>query len=78
MLQKFDEMNLKDAKRAFIIYMNFIKINQEIRKMASSIILEFNINIGINFYDVDVRVMEALKIRIEEKEKSKGKQHYSK
>jgi len=38
MLEKFDEMNLKDAKRAFIIYLNFMKINKEIRKMASSII----------------------------------------
>ncbi len=38
MLEKFDEMNLKDSKRAFIIYLNFMKINKEIRKMASSII----------------------------------------
>ena len=38
MLEKFDEMNLKDAKRAFIIYLNFMKINKEIRKMASSIL----------------------------------------
>ena len=71
MLEKFEEMNLKDSKRAFIIYMNFIKINQEIRKMASSIILEFNINIGINFYDVDTKVMDALKIRIDYKEKER-------
>ena len=27
MLEKFGEMTLKDAKRAFIIYLNFIKIN---------------------------------------------------
>lgn len=38
MLEKFEQMGLKDAKRAFIIYLNFIKINKEIRKMASSII----------------------------------------
>jgi hypothetical protein len=71
MLEKFEEMTLKDAKRAFIIYMNFIKINKEIRKMASSISLEFNINIGINFYDIDVKVVDALKISIEHKEKEK-------
>ena len=64
-------MSLKDAKRAFIIYMNFIKINQEIRKMASSILLEFNITIGVNFYDIDTRVIEALKIRIDAKEKER-------
>ena len=47
MLEKFDEMTLKDAKRAFIIYLNFMKINKEIRKMASSIIQEFNIKIDM-------------------------------
>lgn len=72
MLEKFDEMTLKDAKRAFIIYLNFIKINKEIRKMASSIIQEFNISLGISFYDIDTKVIEALKISIELKEKEKG------
>lgn len=71
MLEKFDEMSLKDAKRAFIIYLNFIKINKEIRKMASSIISEFNIRMGISFYDIDTKVIEALKISIEVKEKEK-------
>lgn len=69
MLEKFDAMSLKDAKRAFIIYLNFIKINKEIRKMAMSIISEFNIKIGIEFYDIDTKVIEALKISIETKEK---------
>lgn len=71
MLEKFEEMSLKDAKRAFIIYLNFIKINKEIRKMASSIVSEFNIKIGINFFDIDTKVIEALKISIELKEKDK-------
>ena len=71
MLEKFDEMSLIDAKRAFIIYLNFIKINKEIRKMASSIIQEFNIKIGISFYDIDTKVIEALKLSIELKEKEK-------
>jgi len=34
MLDRFEEMNLQDAKRAFIVYLNFVKINKEIRKMA--------------------------------------------
>lgn len=71
MLEKFEEMSLKDAKRAFIIYLNFIKINKEIRKMASSIVSEFNIKIGITFFDIDTKVIEALKISIELKEKDK-------
>ena len=70
MLEKFEDMDLKDSKRAFIIYMNFIKINQEIKKMASSIILEFNIKLGINFYEVDTRVVEALKVHIESKDRA--------
>ena len=71
MLEKFDEMTLKDAKRAFIIYLNFLKINKEIRKMASSIIQEFNIKIDICFYEIDTKVIEALKISIESKEKER-------
>lgn len=71
MLEKFDEMTLKDAKRAFIIYLNFMKINKEIRKMASSIIQEFNIKIDISFYEIDTKVIEALKISIESKEKER-------
>ncbi len=71
MLEKFDGMTLKDAKRAFIIYLNFMKINKEIRKMASSIIQEFNIKIDISFYEIDTKVIEALKISIETKEKER-------
>ena len=40
--------------------------------MASSIILEFNIKLGINFYDIDTKVMEALKVRIDCKERDKN------
>ncbi len=69
MLEKFDEMKLSDAKRAFIIYLNFIKINKEIRKMASSVIQEFNIKLGITFYDIDTKVIEGLKLTIDMKEK---------
>ena len=39
--------------------------------MASSIILEFNIKIGISFYEIDTKVIEALKQSIEMKEKEK-------
>jgi hypothetical protein len=71
MLDKFEEMSLKDAKRAFIIYLNFVKINKEIRKMATSIIAEFHIKIDIAFYDIDTKVVEALKLSIEKKERVK-------
>lgn len=62
-------MNLKDAKRAFIIYMNFIMINKEIRKRACSIIQEFSISMNINFYEIDTKIVETLKQIIEVKEK---------
>lgn len=71
MLEKFTEMDLKDAKRAFLIYLNFIKINKEIRKMASTVISEFNIKLKFYFYEVDNRVIEGLKLAIEAKEKER-------
>jgi hypothetical protein len=72
MLNKLDEMNLKDAKRAFIIYLNLVKINKEIRKMAASAIKEFNINLAINFYEIEeTKIVEAMKISIETKEREK-------
>ena len=59
MLNKFAEMSTKDAKRAFIIYMNFIKINKEIRVMALSIMHEFKIKqLKVKFYDVDSEVVD--------------------
>jgi hypothetical protein len=70
LVEKFDEMSLKDSKKAFIIYTNFIKINKEIRKMGSCIIQEFNIKMGIQFYEIDTKVIEALKISIELKERN--------
>lgn len=71
MLEKFQQMSLKDAKRAFIIFLNFVKINKEIRKMASSIISDFHIKIDIAFYEIDTKVVEALKQYIETKEREK-------
>lgn len=72
MLEKFTEMNLKDSKRAFIIYLNFMRINKEIRKMATCIISEFNISMGINFYEIDGKVLEALKFSIETRERERN------
>jgi hypothetical protein len=71
MLERFDEMQIKDAKRAFIIYLNFMKVNKEIRKMANCILQEFNINLNILFYDVDTKLIEAMKTTIDLKEKEK-------
>ena len=61
MLEKFDDMSIKDAKRAFIIYLNFVRVNKEIRKMATSILQEFSIDLDIYFYDIDTKIVEALK-----------------
>jgi len=61
MLEKFEEMQLKDAKRAFIIYLNLVRVNKEIRKMASCILKEFNMNLDIYFYEVDTKMIESMK-----------------
>ncbi|CDW78428.1 UNKNOWN [Stylonychia lemnae] len=74
MLQKFEEMELRDAKRAFIVYLNFIKLNREIRKIAAVIIQEFNIKLDLFFYDIDTRVAEALKLSIEVRERKQKKE----
>ena len=71
MLDKFDDMSIKDAKRAFIIYINFVKINKEIRKMASTIIQDFTIKLDIVFYDVDTKIIKALEQTIELRKKEK-------
>lgn len=49
--------------------MNFIMINKEIRKRASSIIHEFNISMNLNIYEIDTKIVETLKLIIEVKEK---------
>ena len=74
MLSKFDQMTLKDSKRAFIIYTNFIKVNKEIRKMANCIIHEFNIRLSIFFYDVDTSLVDAMKMEIDAKERELGEE----
>lgn len=61
MLEKFEDMQLKDAKRAFIIYLNLVRVNKEIRKMATCILKEFNMNLDIYFYEVDTKMIESMK-----------------
>lgn len=69
-------MNVKDSKKAFLIYLNFIKVNKEIRKMAQMVVTEFKINMNIYFYDVDTKLIQALKQEIDIKmhENSAGSQ----
>ena len=76
MLERFDKMNVKDSKKAFLIYLNFIKVNKEIRKMAQMVVTEFKINMNIYFYDVDTKLIQALKQEIDIKmhENSSGSQ----
>jgi hypothetical protein len=74
MLEKFEEMELRDAKRAFIVYLSFIKVNREIRKMAAVVISEFNIKLKLIFYEIDTKVAEALKLSIEVKERKLKKE----
>ena len=57
MLDRFGQLNIKDSKRAFIIYLNFVKVNKEIRKMANAVITEFNIKLNIYFYEVDSKLV---------------------
>lgn len=68
MLGKFPEMKLKDARKGLRYYMNFIRINKEIRKMASIIVHEWKIKLDMHLYDVDSEVVDSLKVTIANKE----------
>lgn len=70
-LERFDDMHLRDAKRAFIIYNNFTRINKEIRSMAQWITTDLKYNLKIDFYDVDFGVVKSMKAVIDLKEKAR-------
>jgi nitrate/nitrite-specific signal transduction histidine kinase len=45
LLSLFDQMSANNAKRTFIIYNNFIRINKEIRNVATWVMSELKFNL---------------------------------
>lgn len=70
MLENYEKMSLMDKKRAIIIYLNFIQINKEIKKISLVIKEEFKINIEVIFYEIDQKLVDDLKFNLELEEKS--------
>jgi len=64
-------MHLRDAKRAFIIYNNFVNINKELRSIASWITKDLKYNLKINFYEVDFNIIKSMKQVIDLKERER-------
>jgi hypothetical protein len=60
LLEKFSNISIIECKRTIIIYMNFIKINVEVRKIATSLIKKFKIKIDFHFYDVEPKVVDEM------------------
>ena len=65
-------MHLRDAKRAFIIYNNFVRINKEVRSMANWIMTDLKYHLKMDFYEVDVSVVKSMKSVIDLKEKKRN------
>lgn len=53
-LEKFEKMSVQDQKRTFIVYANFMKINNEVKKLTPIVMKDFNTNIEITFHDIDM------------------------
>ena len=61
LLSLFNDMDSTEAKRTFIIYNNFIKINKEIRMLASWVTAELKFKFHCDFYEVSVDLLPVLK-----------------
>lgn len=60
LLEKFNHISIIESKRTIIIYLNFVKINVEVRKIATSMIKKFNINIDFHFYEIDSKIVDDM------------------
>ena len=61
LLTLFDDMDSTESKRTFIIYNNFIKINKEIRTLASWVTAELKFKFHCDFYEVTPDILPVLK-----------------
>jgi len=49
-----------NAKKTYLIYTNFIRINKEIREVASWVASELKFDIQLELYDVDYKLLANL------------------
>lgn len=66
---KFKDMCASDAKRLFIIYINFVHINKEMKSLAVWVQSDLKFDLKINVYEVELQVVKSFKIICDQKAK---------
>lgn len=67
-LERFTELPIEQAKKAFIVYQNFVNFTQTMKQKTHLIMKEFGFNAKLpEFYSPDSALVITLKTCIEEK-----------
>ena len=79
-LERFAELTVDNAKRAFVVYQNFVNLTTVMKAKADIIMSEFDFSIKLpNFYSVDSSLIQTLRQCIEQKQNNpKGLENISK
>lgn len=69
-LERFSEMNIDYAKKAFVVYQNFVNLTKVMKTKADKIMMEFEFTIKLpQYYTPDASLVETLKQCIDQKQK---------
>eukprot|EP00347_Sterkiella_histriomuscorum_P001591 403371440 len=73
-LERFTDLQIDLAKKAFVVYQNFVNLTQTMRSKCNFIMAEFNFTVKLpEFYQPDPVLVQTLKICIEEKQSNPSK-----
>lgn len=65
-LERFSNLSNEEAKKAFVMYQNFVNLTEGIKTKANKLIYTFNFPIQLpEFYNPEKGVVEALKAVVE-------------
>jgi hypothetical protein len=68
-LERFSDLNVDMAKKAFVVYQNFVNLTQNMRSKTTFIMQEFSFTVKLpDFYQPDPILVTTLKTCIEEKQ----------
>ena len=72
-LERFTELSVDYAKKAFVVYQNFVSLTGIMKSKADFIMVEFDFNIKLpQYYTPDPSLVQNLKICIEQKVQNPG------
>lgn len=61
-LDRFTDMNVEQAKKAFVVYQNFVNLTNVMRTKADKIMIEFGFTIKLPiYYTPDSSLVDTLK-----------------